>query len=63
MSKKVKPLNVDKFAEKYNKPGNKFYILKANKPIQDPDTKRTHFVEVTIQLVLQKNGKIAAREV
>ena len=61
--KGIKQLPVDAFAAKYNKLGNKFYQPEVKKPIQDPDTKRTHFIKVNLQLVIQKDNKLVAREI
>ena len=58
-----KPLPDDEFAKKYKKEGTLFLLVKASKPVQDPDTKRTHFIPVNIQLAIQQDGSVSARQV
>ena len=57
------PLPKDTFAERFDKPDNKFFNLDVSKPIRDEQTKRTYFVKAKLQIVVQPDGQIFAREV
>ena len=61
-NKAFKPLPTDKFGKKFDKKGNKFFQITAAKPIQDPSTKRTHWIQVKLQLIIQPDGKVFGRE-
>lgn len=59
-------MNDKKFKEKFLVDGNQFFLLKVKKPIfnkENPNDKKTYWVDATIQLVMQKNGSLAGREV
>ena len=64
MSKKPKPrpLHVDKFAEKYNKPDNIFLNVQATRPAPHPFRQgQAMNVPCILQIVILPNGKIAGR--
>ena len=62
---KPKPLPVDNFKVKYNKPGNIFLNIDASVPYEHPLRKGAvgGFQIVKLQMVLLKNGKAVFRVV
>jgi hypothetical protein len=61
-----KELAKDEFAEKYNKPENKFYNFidgKVTKPIKDSFSGNVYHIPVRLQLVILPDGTLKAREI